>query len=227
MVVHQLAPFIVHWIVPSPRTLRMHSFSIWRTTIHRRLKRGKCFVWFPEMNSIFKTLRFRWFWFLRSVFDLLPTAALVSMACCATGSNRGYDELVPHHVSTLNPTIQKWHFQFFAINFQIHVVDEERQYQEWGNGVNDKSGIIAARRALNLLHGELAEQGFSQVYVDQMHPDIVAVTRHSPSTHQSVILVANTSFSYPQPNAGPTGVRPLRFEGSLDEIILEAELTHK
>lgn len=115
----------------------------------------------------------------------------------------------------------------FLSTFQIHVVDEERQYQEWGKGVDDKSGIITAKRALNLLHGELAEKGFSQVYVDQMHPDIVAVTRHSPTTHQSVILVAHTSFSYPQPNAGPTGVRPLRFEGSLDEIILEAELTHK
>lgn len=109
---------------------------------------------------------------------------------------------------------------------QIHVVDEERQYQEWGNGVDAKSGIISARRAINLLHGELAEQGFSQVFVDQMDPNIVAVTRHAPKSHQSVILVAHTAFGYPDKNALPTSVRPLRFEGTLEEIIFEAGLTH-
>lgn len=60
-----------------------------------------------------------------------------------------------------------------------------------------------------------------------MHSDIVAVTRHNPKTHQSVILVAHTCFSNPEPDAGSTGVRSLRFEGFLEEIILEAELTHK
>lgn len=93
--------------------------------------------------------------------------------------------------------------------------------------VDFNSGIIAAKRAFNLLHGELAEEGFNQVFVDQMHPDIVAVTRHSPTTRSSVILVAHTAFRHPNRDAGPTSIRPLRFEGKLEEIIFEAELSHK
>ncbi|XP_032451729.1 glycogen debranching enzyme isoform X2 [Nasonia vitripennis] len=153
----------------------------------------------------------------RSVFDLLPSAALVSMACCASGSNRGYDELVPHH---------------------IHVVDEDRQYTSWTDKeglakenakyVSKKSGIISAKKALNDLHFWLGQNSFSQVFVDQMDVDVVAVTRHSPTTHESVVLVAFTAFKHPDPNASDLRrhVRPLRVEGVVDEIILEASLAH-
>ncbi|KAL9916549.1 glycogen debranching enzyme isoform 1-T3 [Glossina fuscipes fuscipes] len=142
----------------------------------------------------------------RSAYDLLPSSALVAMACCAIGSSRGYDELVPHH---------------------IHIVDEKRTYQSWDKEVDLSTGIIAAKRALNNLHHHLAEKGFTQVFVDQMDPNIVAVTRHSPQTHESVILVAHTAFSYPHASAGPTYVRPLCFEGKLDEIVLEAQFYMK
>ncbi|XP_023247212.1 glycogen debranching enzyme isoform X2 [Copidosoma floridanum] len=154
----------------------------------------------------------------RSLFDLMPSAALVSMACCASGSNRGYDELVPHH---------------------IHVVDEDRQYTSWTDDeklavenvkyVSANSGIIKAKKAFNDLHFWLGKNNFPQVFVDQMDVDIVAVTRHSPTTHQSVVLVAFTAFQHPDPNATDLRrhVRPLRVEGVIEEIILESTLVHE
>ncbi|XP_026277583.1 glycogen debranching enzyme isoform X2 [Frankliniella occidentalis] len=148
----------------------------------------------------------------RSVFDLLPSAALVSMACCGTGSNRGYDQLVPHH---------------------IHVVEEDREYTSWVDGdtsnpeaVNLQTGITAGKRALNKLHFELGLEGYNQVFVDQMDADVVAVTRHNPSTHQSVILVAYTAFHMPEPHFYRNGMKPLTVEGTVDEVILETTLTH-
>lgn len=65
-----------------------------------------------------------------------------------------------------------------------------------------------------------------QVFVDQMDADVVAVTRHNPSTHQSVILVAYTAFHSPDPHFYRHGLKPLTVEGTVDEIILEASLTH-
>ncbi|CAK1552429.1 unnamed protein product [Leptosia nina] len=149
----------------------------------------------------------------RSLFDLLPSAALVAFAACATGSTRGYDDLVPHH---------------------IHVVDEERLYPAWADGdeppeasVKVEDGLLAARLALNQLHRQMATDGYTEVFVDQMDEDVVAVTRHHPVSRKSVILVAYTAFRSPNPSAGPRQLRPLRFEGQLSEIALEARLRHK
>ncbi|XP_026729867.1 glycogen debranching enzyme [Trichoplusia ni] len=156
----------------------------------------------------------------RGVFHVLPAAALVALARCATGSTRGLDELVPHHV---------------------HVVDEARLYPEWADPapapaaaaadaqeprVGPDTGIVAAKRLLNELHFQLAADGYDEVYVDQMDTDVVAVTRHEPRSRKSVILVAFTAFNPPDQNSSGRYVKPLRFEGQLEEILFEACLRH-
>lgn len=59
---------------------------------------------------------------------------------------------------------------FTRFYLQIHVVDEKRQYTSWIDDladdvkfVNLKTGIIAAKKALNDLHYMLGQQEFSQV----------------------------------------------------------------
>ncbi|KAJ3611144.1 hypothetical protein NHX12_021160 [Muraenolepis orangiensis] len=151
---------------------------------------------------------------IRSVYDSLPSAAIVSMACCATGSTRGYDELVPH---------------------QISVMKEERFYTRWNPQaspsdpaeVNLQSGILAAKLALNRLHQDLAARGFSQVYVDQVDEDIVAVTRHSPATHQSVVAVSRTAFRDPHTHHYRHTVPPMFIPGQIEEVVLEARTVRR
>ena len=62
------------------------------------------------------------------------------------------------------------------------------------------------------------------------------MTRHSPSTHQSVILMAHTAFRQPEEWAEPTEERrntqyvhvpPLTVPGIIQEIIIEARLVRR
>lgn len=78
--------------------------------------------------------------------------------------------------------------------------------------VNLKSGIIAGKRVLNNLHYELGADGYSEVFVDQVSEDVVAVTRHNPVSHQTVILVARTCFR-PENVGRMSYVRPLKVPG--------------
>ena len=136
----------------------------------------------------------------RTVRDMLASAALVSMAACATGSSRGYDELVPHH---------------------IHVVTESRPYAGWSQ-ISCDSGMVRVRRELSSLHARLAREGFSEVFVDQKNRDIVAVTRHCPRDRRSVVMVAHTHF-FPDNTVSSQGLE-VRVEGKLSSILMEARM---
>ncbi len=127
----------------------------------------------------------------------------MSVASCGSGSNRGYDELVPHHV---------------------HVVSEPRTYSSFGKNVDGSTGIIRARQSLNKLHFLLASRGFNEVYVDQMHYDVVAVTRHCSKTHESYVTVAHTVFSKDTDPNRNIGLKPVVVEGKLLEVVLEAKV---
>ena len=126
----------------------------------------------------------------KSLVDLVASAGLVSMVACGVGSNRGYDEFVPHH---------------------IHVVNEPRPYAGW-SGLGPNTGMVEVRRALAELHTRLAREGFSEVFVDQKNRDVVAVTRHCPADRRSVIMVAHTHF-FPDNTVDMTGLQ-LAVEGS-------------
>jgi len=136
----------------------------------------------------------------RTIEDMLPSAGLVSMASCAVGSNRGYDELVPHH---------------------IHVVKESRSYSDL-HRLDIDSGILKARWCLSELHIRLAQEGYTEVFVDQLTSDMVAVTRHAPDTRCSVIMVAHTRFNH-KAREDNRNVH-LDVEGELDQILLQAKM---
>ena len=49
---------------------------------------------------------------------------------------------------------------------------------------------------------------FPQVYVDQIHPDVHAITRHCPDKRRTVVLVAHSAFRHPSPELQPTKSHP-------------------
>ncbi|XP_028289153.1 glycogen debranching enzyme-like [Parambassis ranga] len=136
-----------------------------------------------------------------SLYDILPNSSLVSMACCATGSTRGYDEL------------------------QLH--QEDREYACWNteaqtpDQVNLQTGVLAGKLALNRLHRQLAAEGFTQVHVEQLGEGVIAVTRHCPSSHQSVVAVLRRSNKNPDIHHH-TDPPPVFIPGQITEVVLEA-----
>lgn len=146
----------------------------------------------------------------RSAYDLWPTGAMVAITNCAIGSNRGFDQMVPIH---------------------INVVTEKRLYTSWLNKanperpfINESFGITKGKKILNQLHFMLAREGYDQVYVDQVDPNTVSVTRHKPQSHESVVLIARTAFQTPHNPNEQGHIRSIVIQGHIDKILFEGKM---
>jgi glycogen debranching enzyme len=148
-----------------------------------------------------------------TVNDALSRSALLLMCGCAFGSTRGYDELVPH---------------------EIHVVKETRPYARWvpeknddykivpnEKFINSDSSFIKAKFALNKLHFEMGTNGYTEIFVDLLDDEVIAVTRSNPSTHKSFVLLSRTAFSPPN---GYNAINEFRVPLKLRNVLFEAIL---
>ena len=59
-----------------------------------------------------------------------------------------------------------------------------------------------------------------QVFVDQVNPDVVSVTRHCPKTHKSVVVVAHTAFSDPAPHDVASVQNNAKYSGHIPPLII-------
>ncbi|KAI6647043.1 hypothetical protein LOD99_8967 [Oopsacas minuta] len=143
-----------------------------------------------------------------TVFDVVPTTAIISMSTCPTGSCRGYDELIPHH---------------------IHIVREKRLYSNYKED-EFSFGIFKIKRELNRLHSSMVSEGYTEMYIDSLTDTVLSVTRHNPNTLDSYILITHTCFSEPEAQYKPTKqdkhkqfpIPSLTLEGQVADIVLEA-----
>ncbi|KAJ1823103.1 bifunctional 4-alpha-glucanotransferase/amylo-alpha-1,6-glucosidase [Coemansia sp. RSA 2599] len=104
----------------------------------------------------------------RTAEDALPNAAIVSLTACATGSNRGYDELYPE---------------------LLNVVHESRRYAALDDPLS--VGLGEAKARLNALHREIAQ--YQEVHVHH-ESEYVTVHRVHPVTREGVLMIAHCAF---------------------------------
>ncbi|KAI8324294.1 glycogen debranching enzyme [Martensiomyces pterosporus] len=104
----------------------------------------------------------------RTMQDALPNSAIVALTACATGSNRGYDELYPE---------------------LLNIVHESRRYAVLDDPLS--VGLGEAKSRLNRLHTEIAQ--YQEVHV-HYESEFVTIHRVHPVTRHGVLMVAHCAF---------------------------------
>ncbi|KAF2175429.1 glycoside hydrolase family 133 protein [Zopfia rhizophila CBS 207.26] len=137
----------------------------------------------------------------RDARDTLPTAALVAMCACATGSVMGFDELYPE---------------------LIELVHEKRLY----SSVYSTSGLVKAqageggiggvKKILNQIHVDMGKKGYNETYIHHDR-EYITVHRVNPQTRRGYFLIAHTAF--PGYGNGNGGLGPTNLPGTKAKLI--------
>ncbi|KAF2108987.1 hypothetical protein BDV96DRAFT_652228 [Lophiotrema nucula] len=137
----------------------------------------------------------------RDARDTLPSAALVAMCSCATGSVMGFDEVYPE---------------------LIELVHEKRLYSSansTGGPVKAQAGeggIGGIRKILNSIHVEMGNKEYNETYIHHDN-EYITVHRVHPQTRKGYFLIAHTAF--PGYGNGNGGFPPTILPGTKAKLI--------
>ncbi|MCJ1230146.1 hypothetical protein MMC12_006817 [Toensbergia leucococca] len=131
----------------------------------------------------------------RDARDTLPTAALVNMCACATGSVMGFDEIYPE---------------------LINLVHEKRLYSSPYSGHKvtvggDDGGIGGIKKLLNQIHTLMGKDGYDETHIHH-EGQYVTVHRVHPKTRKGFYAIAHTAF--PGYGNGNGGLSPVHLTGT-------------
>ena len=123
------------------------------------------------------------------------------MSCTPTGSNRGYDELVPHH---------------------IDVVHERRTYEKW---TDDKlNNLVRAKLIFNQLHARLSSEGYTRMIADQVSRNTLMISRQHPISNSTIIVIGHNDAVKLNENEEEK-LEPLLIQGTIEDILFEMNLS--
>jgi glycogen debranching enzyme len=137
----------------------------------------------------------------RDARDTLPTAALVAMCSCATGSVMGFDEIYPELIELVHEKRL-----YFSVNSSGGPITAQV-----GEG-----GIGGIKKILNQVHAEMGKKEYNETYIHHDR-EYITVHRVNPRTRQGYFLIAHTAF--PGYGNGSGDLPPTNLPGTKAELI--------
>ncbi|KIW84549.1 glycogen debranching enzyme [Fonsecaea pedrosoi CBS 271.37] len=131
----------------------------------------------------------------RDARDTLPTAALVNMCGCATGSVMGFDEIYPKLVDLVN---ENRRYASISSEGEVHT----------GAG---EGGIAGVKKLMNHIHTMMGKDGYDETFLHH-EGELITLHRVHPDSRKGYFLIAHTAF--PGFGNGNGGMSPVHLAGT-------------